>query len=137
MSDTVFSYCNVALICHNLYFCFHLVLHVVQRVCRPHHRTLDLEEIVAGMPYTPARTARELEKQERARDAGRQQNEIKYSEFKINCDEGDPGSCNSLGEWWALMRQDFRQALDLYTTTCLERRYPQACLNLGNMLCEC
>jgi hypothetical protein len=88
------------------------------------------------MPLTPARSAREAERQDRARDVGRAANEVKYSEFRINCDGGDPGACNSLGEWWAMMRHDFQAALGLYRGACLERQYPQACLNMGTLLCE-
>ncbi len=64
----------------------------------------------------------------------RTQNEAKYSEFRIHCDSGDAGACTSLGEWWAMMRHDFKQAIDLYRPMCTERGYPQACLNLGKLL---
>ena len=86
------------------------------------------------MPATPARAAREAEKNEQKREEGRMQNEAKYTEFRVNCNMGDAGACTSLGEWFAMLRQDFRQAMDLYTPMCLERKYPQACLNMGNLL---
>jgi TPR repeat protein len=88
------------------------------------------------MPVTPARQARDVERNEQKRAEGRMQNEAKYTEFRVNCDEGDAGACTSLGEWWAMMRKDFKQAMELYSPMCLERKYPQACLNLGNLLGE-
>lgn len=64
------------------------------------------------------------------------QNEAKYTEFRMGCDAGSADACNSLGEWYALMRQDFRKAVELYTPACLDSKHPQACLNLGLVLGE-
>jgi hypothetical protein len=86
------------------------------------------------MPSTPARRLREMEEAEAKREAGRRGNEDKYTEFKLGCDGGQVSACNSLGEWWALMRQDFHAAARLYAPACLAHRYPQACLNLGLIL---
>jgi TPR repeat protein len=88
------------------------------------------------MPATPARRMRELDTAESKREEGRRANEAKYTEFKLGCDEGQVSACNSLGEWWAIMRQDFEAAARLYTPACLESRHPQACLNLGQILGE-
>ncbi len=88
------------------------------------------------MPATPARHQRDVEANEALREVGRKANEDKYWEFKAGCDEGSPMACTSLGEWWALMRQDFHKAARLYTPACVEKKYPQACLNLGLILGE-
>jgi TPR repeat protein len=68
------------------------------------------------------------------REAGRAGNEAKYTAFKLGCDAGDVAACNSLGEWWALMRQDYNKAAELYTHACVQARHPQSCLNLGLLL---
>lgn len=88
------------------------------------------------MPSTPARRMRDAEEADAKREAGRKQNEDKYTEFEMGCDAGQVSACNSLGEWWALMRQDFHSAASLYTPACIEHKYPQACLNLGMILGE-
>jgi TPR repeat protein len=94
----------------------------------------DFLRHLLAMPVTPARAAREKEKSEQKREEGRLANEAKYSEFKIHCDNGVVGACNALGEWFAMMREDFKQALDLYKPACLEHKHPQACYNMGNLL---
>lgn len=86
------------------------------------------------MPPTPARHARELEQEQKARDTARKANEDKYTEFYMGCEAGSASACTSLGEWWAIMRNDFTKAAELYTTACIKDRFPQACLNLGNIL---
>ena len=86
------------------------------------------------MPVSPSRAARELVAENEAMDAGRAANESKFTEFRMACDTGHPPSCAALGDWWAMMRGDFAQAAELYTPACLEHKWPQACLNLGQML---
>ena len=83
---------------------------------------------------TPSRRAREAEAEAASRAAGRAANEQKFTEFRLGCDAGEAHACTSLGEWFVLMRGDFARAAALYTTACLEKRHPQACLNLGTML---
>jgi len=77
-----------------------------------------------------------LEKSEVARLQGRAGNEAKYTEFASLCEEGNVSACNSLGEWYAMMRSDFGRAAGLYTTACLRDGYPNACYNLGIALGE-
>jgi hypothetical protein len=88
------------------------------------------------MPVTPARALRDHERAEAQRQAGRLENEAKYTEFRLACEGGDANACCSLGEWFALMRSDFVTARGLYAYSCLERGQPQACLNLGRLLGE-
>ena len=66
--------------------------------------------------------------------AARAVNELKYTEFRATCDAGAVGACTSLGEWHELLRGDAAAAIALYRPACLEKRYAQACLNLGNAL---
>jgi TPR repeat protein len=89
------------------------------------------------MPTTPSRRARDQESELQSREAGRQANEMKYTEFQLGCSAGEAHACTSLGEWYSVMRSDFVKAAELYTEACLEKRHPQACLNLGMFLCEC
>jgi hypothetical protein len=86
------------------------------------------------MPTTPARQQREQEQESASREAGRVANESKYTEFRMGCDAGSAHACTALGEWWSVMRGDFAKAAELYTGACLEKRYSQACLNLGIFL---
>ena len=86
------------------------------------------------MPPTPSRLQREQEREQAARDEGRQANEAKFTEFKLGCDSGLAHACTSLGEWYSAMRGDFARAAELYTGPCLDQRHPQACLNLGLIL---
>lgn len=79
---------------------------------------------------TPARREREWR---RSDDMARKQNEERYVEFRIGCDEGDPTACNSLGEWWATMRGDYKQAGELFASTCTRMDHAGACLNYGIM----
>ena len=72
-----------------------------------------------------------MERADTLREEGRSENEAKYTEFRLGCDGGNAAACNSLGEWFALMRQDFATAVGYYRSACFERRYPQACLNYG------
>lgn len=88
------------------------------------------------MPVTPARAAREQERRQAQMDEARQINENKFTEFRLNCDSGSVGACTSLGEWFELMRNDFASAAELYRPACFEKRYAQACYNLGNILGE-
>lgn len=86
---------------------------------------------------TPARLARETERRNAANELSRRENEAKYVVFEAQCEGGSVESCNSLGEWFVLMRNDHRAAAKIYTPACLDKRHPQACLNLGNLLREC
>ncbi len=88
------------------------------------------------MPSTPSRRARDQETELQSREAGRLANEMKYTEFQLGCSAGEAHACTSLGEWYSVMRSDFVKAAELYTEACLEKRHPQACLNLGMFLCE-
>ena len=83
---------------------------------------------------TPARLARENERRNAANEQSRKENEAKYTAFQMQCDAGSVESCNSLGEWFVLMRGDYKAAAKFYTPACLEKRHPQACLNLGNLI---
>jgi TPR repeat protein len=83
------------------------------------------------MGVTPARRLRDLERSEALRDAGRQENELKFTEFRLGCEAGSVEACNSLGEWYALMRQDFHAAMEYYTPGCFSKKYAQSCLNYG------
>ena len=69
-------------------------------------------------------------------EAARRANDLKFTEFRLNCDGGSVGACTSLGEWFELMRGDTAAAVELYRPACFERRYQQACYNLGNALGE-
>jgi hypothetical protein len=89
------------------------------------------------MPPTPSRALRDQAVEDASREAGRAANESKFTEFQMGCDAGSPHACTSLGEWWSTMRGDFVKASELYTDACLEKRYSQACLNLGMILGEC
>ena len=89
------------------------------------------------MPSTPARAAREEERREQSMEAARAANELKYTEFQLNCDAGSVGACTSLGEWLELMRGDTLAAVALYRPACFEKRYPQACYNFGKALGAC
>lgn len=89
---------------------------------------------VETMGYTPARHLREQARVELEKEKGFKDNESKFTEFDMGCSAGQISACNSLGEWYSLMRQDFRNASELYMNACFEHRYPQACLNLGHML---
>ena len=88
------------------------------------------------MPVTPARQLRDQERTKAQMDEARQVNELKFTEFRLNCDSGSVGACTSLGEWFELMRGDFVKAAELYTPACFEKKYPQACFDLGNILSE-
>lgn len=83
---------------------------------------------------TPGRLARENDRRNALNERSRQENETKHDVFLGQCEAGSVESCNSLGEWFVLMRSDYRAAAKLYTPACLEKRHPQACLNLGNLL---
>lgn len=86
------------------------------------------------MGYTPARHLREQARVELEKEKGFKDNESKFTEFDMGCSAGQVSACNSLGEWYSLMRQDFRKASEMYTNACFEHKYPQACLNLGTMM---
>lgn len=79
---------------------------------------------------TPARREREWRKGD---DAVKRQNEERYTEFRLGCDEGDATACNSLGEWWATMRGDYSSAQQIFHTTCNDYQHASACLNYGIM----
>ena len=83
---------------------------------------------------TPARLARENERRNSANEKSREENELKRTAFQMQCDAGSTESCNSLGEWFVLMRSDYKRAAKIYTPLCLEKQHPQACLNLGNLV---
>jgi len=89
------------------------------------------------MPPTPARAARDVAAREAARREEDAANELKFTEFKLNCDAGVVGACSALGEWYELLRRDAVSAAALYAPACLERGYAQACWNLGKMLGAC
>jgi TPR repeat protein len=86
------------------------------------------------MGFTPARHEREAAKVDKEKDVGRLQNEAKFTEFDMACSGGQVSACNSLGEWYALMRSDFARSAELYASACVEGGHAQACLNLGKLL---
>ena len=89
------------------------------------------------MPLTPARASREQILETAARDAGRAANESKFTEFDLACTAGHVPSCVALGEWWAMMRGDFKRAADLYGSACMGAQPDaQGCLQLGALLAE-
>eukprot|EP00500_Bicosoecida_sp_ms1_P001059 CAMPEP_0203810076 /NCGR_PEP_ID=MMETSP0115-20131106/2713_1 /ASSEMBLY_ACC=CAM_ASM_000227 /TAXON_ID=33651 /ORGANISM="Bicosoecid sp, Strain ms1" /LENGTH=242 /DNA_ID=CAMNT_0050718853 /DNA_START=54 /DNA_END=778 /DNA_ORIENTATION=+ len=79
---------------------------------------------------TPSRAARERRK---AAELEEQIKGEKFVEFRLACDDGDATGCHSLGEWWALVKEDFGKAADLYRTNCLERRHGPSCYNMGRL----
>jgi TPR repeat protein len=85
------------------------------------------------MPATPARVQRDRAKASLEAEAGKSENEDKFFEFQVGCNNGRASACNALGEWYQLMRNDDEKALDLYGNACIIDRYPQACLNLGKL----
>lgn len=89
------------------------------------------------MPATPARRQRDLERSEVVRNEGRVSNEVKFTEFRMGCDAGDVAACNSLGEWYAMMRHDFATAVGFYKPGCFTNRYAQSCLNFGLITGRC
>lgn len=56
---------------------------------------------------TPARLAREMAHIEAMNDKLQQE---KFIEFKSACDNGEPGGCNGLGEWYAVRGREGQQA---------------------------
>jgi hypothetical protein len=85
---------------------------------------------------TPARRDREAQKANDERERGRKLNEDKLTGFTLGCDDGngDPAACNSLGEWFLLMRSDVISASRAFAPACFEKLHPQACLNIGRLL---
>jgi len=57
----------------------------------------------------------------------------KRLEFEMNCNAGSMGACFSLGEWWQLFGKDANKAQDLYTTTCIEGKFGNACFNMAKL----
>jgi TPR repeat protein len=84
---------------------------------------------------TPARRDRESQKANDERERGKKLNEDKFTGFNIGCNEGtgDPAACNSLGEWYLLMRSDVISASRAFSTACFEKSHPQSCLNVARL----
>jgi hypothetical protein len=77
---------------------------------------------------TPARRKREMDK---ADEEQRRIDEEKYVGFSVACNNDDGHGCQSLAEWYALLRGDYGKAADIYKANCAERRYANSCFNLG------
>jgi TPR repeat protein len=85
---------------------------------------------------TPARRDRESQKATDERERGKKQNEDKFTGFTMGCNDGngDPAACNSLGEWYLLMRSDVISASRAFAPACFEKMHPQSCLNIGRLM---
>ena len=85
---------------------------------------------------TPARRDRESQKANDERERGKKQNEDKFTGFTMGCNDGngDPAACNSLGEWYLLMRSDVISASRAFAPACFEKLHPQSCLNIGRLM---
>lgn len=78
---------------------------------------------------TPARRMREMRKQQ---EQMQQYYDDKFHNFSMACEnENSPTACHSLGEWWAVVKQDFEKAASVYHENCHQRNHPSSCLNLG------
>lgn len=77
---------------------------------------------------TPSRAARDRAK---AAALEEQIKGEKFVEFRLACDDSDATGCHSLGEWWAVIKEDFEKAADIYRVNCLERKHGPSCYNLG------
>ena len=77
---------------------------------------------------TPARRERERLKGDAQM---RRVNEVRYTEFRMACDAGEATACNSLGEWWSVMRGQYDKAATVFARACIDMGQPQSCMNLG------
>eukprot|EP00941_MAST-03F_sp_MAST-3F-sp1_P005876 g5876.t1 len=59
--------------------------------------------------------------------------EDKYVDFKIACDEGDPTACYSLGEWYAMVKEDKETAATIFRENCNKRNNGNSCFSLSLM----
>eukprot|EP01138_Halocafeteria_seosinensis_P010179 gb/GECG01010396.1/.p1 GENE.gb/GECG01010396.1/~~gb/GECG01010396.1/.p1 ORF type:complete len:243 (+),score=37.06 gb/GECG01010396.1/:1-729(+) len=78
---------------------------------------------------TPARRMRDMRKQQ---EEMQKYYDDKYDEFYMACEnDRDSTGCHSLGEWWAVVKQDYEKAANIYFPNCHERDHASSCLNLG------
>lgn len=47
------------------------------------------------------------------------------------CSEGDIHSCHSLGEWWAVVKQQYSKAAAIYKSNCEDHSHGTSCYKLG------
>ena len=61
--------------------------------------------------------------------------ELRSVEFKQNCDDGngDALACHSLGEWYAVVQEDHKNAADIYQKNCTKNKYSASCFNLARL----
>lgn len=61
--------------------------------------------------------------------------ELRHLEFKMNCNDGDGDgmACHSLGEWHAVVKQDYASAADIYRKNCDKQNYSASCFNLARL----
>ncbi|CAM9347589.1 unnamed protein product [Chrysoparadoxa australica] len=57
-------------------------------------------------------------------------------QFEMDCDRGggNAAACHSVGDFQCVIKQDYKAAVETFTTNCERFKYPASCFNIGKMI---